>query len=71
MSESRIERTRRRAEARARHLAEAQVALKKAARHIPPEREWARQRVQALIAEIRRLQIQLAEAPADLEGGVR
>jgi hypothetical protein len=69
MSESKIEKARRRAEARARPLVEAQAALKKAARHIPAEREWAREKVETLIAEIRRLQIQLAEAPADLEGG--
>jgi uncharacterized protein YceH (UPF0502 family) len=71
MKVSRVERARRRAETRARHLAEAQAALEKAARHFPPEREWAREKVQTLIAEIRRLQIQLAEAPTDLEGGVR
>jgi hypothetical protein len=46
-------------------------ALEKAARHIPPERERPREKVQTLIAEIRRLQIRLAEAPADLVGGVR
>jgi hypothetical protein len=58
-------------ERESRHLAEAQVALKKAARHLPPDRAWAREKVDTVIAEIRRLQIQLAEAPADLEGGVR